>query len=118
MYNIILLIILSTPVTRIIQSSLQEFLFQGGGDGSLGDGGAVVVDAGGADEQDLADRDELIPFGDGSTGGHNELAINHPEGAQGSNGNFFVQARLLASEHVIHATYRTHLFAHLYIEHK
>ena len=84
-------------VTRIIQSSLQEFLFQGGGDGSLGDGGAIVVDAGGADEQDLADRDELIPFGDGSTEGHNELAINHPEGAQGSNGNFLSACALRAT---------------------
>ena len=68
---------------------LQEFLFQGGSDGSLGDGGAVVIDADGA-------NDGLIPFGgDGSTGGHSELAINHPEGAQGSNGNAQRYRRML-----------------------
>ena len=67
---------------------MQEFLFQGGGAGNLGDGGAVVIGADGSAEYD--DRDGLIPLGggDGSVGGggHNELAINHPEGAQGSNG--------------------------------
>ena len=67
--------------------SLQEILFQGGGDGSLGDGGAVVVDGGDADSVDLGDRDGAVPFGGGGpTGGHDELAVNHPEGAQGSNG--------------------------------
>ena len=84
--------------------SLQEILFQGGGVGSLGDGGAVVVDGGDAESVDLGDRDGLVPLGGGPIGGHDELAINHPEGAQGSNGkSSFVHGNFIQSAtcHVI-----------------
>ena len=83
------------------------------GDGSLGDGGAVVIDA--ADGSEYEDRDGLIPFGGDATGGHNDLVINHPEGAQGSNGNKEILndvcpigcANRASVRHGIHVTYRS-----------